>query len=158
MSLSNSKSVTFAHYTQDQIKSLKDAFQLIDDNGDGTISNIDLDKIWQALGKKLTQDEITNMLSQQDNGELTFPAFLSVMSSSLGSMPDQSYIKDALQIFSKEGDLELSCDADELKEYLEMTGFIGENLFEKLLGNFISQSITGQRIFKGRRFLEAVGE
>ncbi|AGO12088.1 AaceriAEL280Wp [[Ashbya] aceris (nom. inval.)] len=158
MSLSNSQSVNLSQYTQEQIKTLKDAFQLLDEDGDGAISAQDLDKIWQSLGKKMSSEEIAEMLARSEMEQVTFPAFLSLMSGSLGALPDEGDIRDALELFSRTDDADLNCDAGELREYLRMSGFAVDEAFERLLRSFVAQSVTGQQLFKGKRFLDAVSE
>ncbi|AMD22462.1 HHL308Wp [Eremothecium sinecaudum] len=158
MTLADNTAAEFSQFTQLQIKTLRDAFQLIDDDGDRVISEQDLGKFWQVLGKKPSDDEIKSMLDMGNGCNLTFPVFLSIMSNSLGLLPAENDICEALKIFCKEDDFELNCDIKELKEYVSMAGFSQSDNFDKLVESFTYQTITGEQVFKGKRFLETIGE
>lgn len=157
MPLQNSTSVTFSQFTQQQIKKLRDAFQLIDHDGDGSISIQDLDKMFQNIGKKADREQLEQMLEQGD-GDLSFPGFLSVVGESFCELPEEEEIVKALRVFSGSDSSELNVNVDELEEYLRSVGMNNEKELEKVLKNFTSQQVSGERVFKGKKFLETVGE
>lgn len=156
MSLDTSDSGVFTRFTQIQIKKLKEAFQLIDMDNDDKISKSDLKQIYQDLGKNIDDLILDQMLSNEGGG-LTFPAFLLLMSRTIGEMPEDEQVKNALQVFSEEND-ELNCNVSELKMYLYNSGFTDENELEKVLKHFSFRDLSGEEKFKGRKFMETIGE
>lgn len=158
MNMADSMSIKFLEFSKTQIKTLHDAFQLLDEDGDGIISEQDLGMICDSQGTKLSKEELDQILQVNEGTTVTFPAFLSIMSNSLGSFPPEGTVRDALQLFSKDDDNNLECDADELRQYFEMLGYGTKTDFDTFLKDFLYQPISGMRVFKGKRFLETIGE
>lgn len=154
--MNKSESVSFSQFTQDQIRRLKAAFQLLDDNGDGIISDDDLSKIFKGLGREKNLEEIKTMLSETCEGDITFPAYLSLMSKSLGELPESDEIREALAVFSK--DSEMLCNTDDLVKCLQTVGLKDIDKLERVLTYFSSTQVSGERVFKGAKFLNTISE
>ena len=69
--------------TESQMNGIKDAFELFDTDGDGSISVKELGKVIRSLGQNPTDMEIMNIISKADtnrNGTIEFDEFVSMMS------------------------------------------------------------------------------
>ncbi|KAL6947436.1 hypothetical protein ACO0RG_000010 [Hanseniaspora osmophila] len=169
--MNSSKSTTFSDFSATQIKQLKEAFEIIDDDGDGYISKQDLKKIFAGLNLKnegtKIDDETTikEMFAEFDDADsITYPQYLSLMGSLLGDFPERGDIETAMGTFCTStkqlGEKDLnSIDYNELVKYLKLAGFDDEDEIHKALKNFSAESkVTGQKIFKGEKFLETITE
>jgi len=86
-----SSSVQFAdmekRIDEEQLAECKEAFFLLDKDGDGTISAEELGEVMRSLGKNLTQAELQCMIDDvgaDGTGTVSFPVFLSLMSGNMG--------------------------------------------------------------------------
>ncbi|KAL6950730.1 hypothetical protein ACO0QE_000011 [Hanseniaspora vineae] len=169
--MNSSKSTTFSDFSASQIKQLKEAFEIIDDDGDGYISKQDLKKIFDGLnskneGAKTDSDTvIKEMFAEFDQADsITYPQYLSLMGSLLGDFPERADIETAMGAFctsTKElGEKDLnSIDYNDLVKYLKLAGFSDEEEIHKALKNFSAENkVTGQKVFKGEKFLETITE
>lgn len=67
---------------RDSKEELSKAFRIIDQDGNGKISNIDIQRIAKELGVNLTLDEIQDMVQEADrngDGEIDFDEFIRMM-------------------------------------------------------------------------------
>lgn len=65
-----------SHLTEEQ-----EAFSLFDEDGDGTITTVELGTIMQSLGQDPTEAELQDMINEMDadgNGSINFPEFLTM--------------------------------------------------------------------------------
>lgn len=158
--MQNSESLTFSHLTQIHINKLKDAFQMIDHDGDGTISQNDLSEMFHSIGKQMSDAQVQKMLQNEKSergNSITFPEFLSLMSSTIGEFPEENEIADGLKNLS--GNDELQISMEELLIYLREAGFQNpEKEFEKILKEYSSNHQTGEKVFKGKQFLNTISE
>ncbi|AQZ18843.1 MLC2 (YPR188C) [Zygosaccharomyces parabailii] len=159
--MSDKDSLAFSKLSQTHIKRLKDAFQMIDDDGDGAISQNDLDKVFRSVGKQMKLDELQEMISTDggDNNEgVTFPEFLSIMGASMGKYPEDTEIVSCLKVLA--GTDELNVPLDELLFYLKEAGFTdAEKEFERLFREFTpDQGLNGGKMFKGKQFMNTISE
>ena len=68
--------------TPKQIEEFKEAFQLFDKDGDGTISTKELGPLLRSLGQNPDEDEIVDMIDEVDvdgSGSIDFVEFLHLM-------------------------------------------------------------------------------
>ncbi|KAH3902434.1 related to Myosin light chain 2 [Saccharomycodes ludwigii] len=169
--MNHSKSTTFSDFSQSQIKKVKDAFQIIDEDGDGTITEPDLLKLYEGLGKADSVEDIKKML-EPFNGSVTFTNFLSLMGQLVGDMPEENEIIEAFKVFGEhdtktENDSfvgagnadQLNVDYDELIAYLKIVGFDKDEDINRALKNFVTvNKLTGKSTFKGEKFLAIISE
>ena len=69
--------------TSEQIAELKEAFQLFDRDGDGTISTDELGIVLRSIGQNPTEKQIEDMIAEVDednNGYCEYDEFLLLMS------------------------------------------------------------------------------
>lgn len=151
----------FSKLTQTHIQRLKDAFQTIDDDGDGAISQKDLDRIFRSVGKQSNPEQLQSMLSTsnaKDGDGVTFPEFLSIMGEAMGKYPEDTDIVNCLKILSDNNELDVPVDG--LLIYLKGAGYANpEKEFEKLFREFTSdQDFAGKKVFKGKQFMNTISE
>ena len=68
--------------TDDQIVEFKEAFSLIDKDGDGSITTNELGMVLGLLGQNPTEVELEDLINEVDangNGTIDFPEFLTMM-------------------------------------------------------------------------------
>ncbi|KAJ2449340.1 hypothetical protein EV183_004949 [Coemansia sp. RSA 2336] len=68
--------------TSEQIEELREAFELFDKNGDGTISATELSQVMKQMNQNPTQQEINDMIGEVDedgNGTIEFDEFVTMM-------------------------------------------------------------------------------
>lgn len=61
---------------------MREAFQIFDSDGNGTISSDELRQIMANLGEKLTDEEIDDMVKEADidgDGEINYEEFVQMM-------------------------------------------------------------------------------
>jgi len=71
---------------EDPDRELKDAFEVFDTDGNGTISKSELKQLMSNLGQNLTDEELNAMMDEADtdgNGEIDFNEFKHMMVSEL---------------------------------------------------------------------------
>lgn len=160
--MESSKSITFNQLNQDYISKLKDAFQMIDDDGDGIIQHNDLKKILQNVGKNVADEDVENMLKKANGSDsgISFPEFLSLMSSTTGEFPEEEELIECLQNISDVQDSNMNITIDTLIKQLKEAGFENpEEEFDKIFKTFSSkQQTTNQILFKGQQFLNTISE
>ena len=125
MEISNKK------LSRDRIDELKEAFDLFDENGNGSISIQELSQIFKSIGYFPSLDELRDMLNEDDKDEnlqeekndLTFKEFLNLMNNKSRDDDLRRELKEAFKILDKDGHGLI--DITELKEV--MLSF-GENL------------------------------
>eukprot|EP01096_Ripella_sp_DP13-Kostka_P014652 TRINITY_DN6693_c0_g1_i1.p2 TRINITY_DN6693_c0_g1~~TRINITY_DN6693_c0_g1_i1.p2 ORF type:complete len:185 (+),score=81.30 TRINITY_DN6693_c0_g1_i1:78-557(+) len=110
--------------TNDQYKELKEAFSVIDRDGDGEITTNELKVVLQSMGlTKVTETEIAQMISDVDtdrNGTVNFSEFLTMMHKKMRTADEEQEIRAAFNVFDKNGDGMIS--AAELRHVLTNLG------------------------------------
>lgn len=159
--MSDKDALAFSKLSQTHIKRLKDAFQMIDDDGDGAISQNDLDKVFRSVGKHMKPEQLRDMLSVEDEqgGEgVTFPEFLSIMGENIGKYPEDTEVVNCLKVLADNE--ELNVPLNELLFYLKEAGFSNaEEEFERLFKEFTpDQGLSGEKMFKGKQFMNTISE
>lgn len=159
--MENSNSLHFDRLTQRQINKLKDAFQLIDEDGDGNIGRSDMVKMLASLGQKVTTDDVGKMfkeLRDENDAYISFPEFLALMSESICEFPQEDELKECFGIISQNKDLDLP--TDKLIRLLEEAGFKNpEEEFKRILATFsANQQLDGSRNFKSNQFIDSLND
>ncbi|KAG0661759.1 hypothetical protein C6P45_001264 [Maudiozyma exigua] len=155
--MDHSKSLNFSQLSQDHITKLKDAFQMIDQDGDGTISKKDLQEILTSMGKGNSDEEINKMLNGKEG--VSFPEFLSLMSELSGEFPEEEELRECLRNLAQEQG-SLIIPLDDLIQALKTAGFSNpEEQFAKIFKTFTTtQKITSTKVFKGDSFLGTISD
>jgi len=123
-------------HSEEQVAEYKEVFNLFDKNGDGAISVEELGRIINALGMKLTDMELQDMINEigTDGGEvIDFQQFVSLMGRQSGDK--ETEIREAFKIFDRDGDGRIS--ANELKEVMLN---MGEKIGDKEIADIIKEA------------------
>lgn len=92
--------------TPDQIREIKEAFHVFDNNGDGCITATELKKLVTSLGYNITEAELMDMMNQIDsdgNGAIDFPEFLALMTKNLEDCDPEDILLESFKVFDRDG-------------------------------------------------------
>ena len=118
-------------YTEEQLAEYREAFNLLDKNGDGAISAMELNRVMKSLGINFSELDLQEVLQEIDmdgNGSIDFNSFLKLMTRQISSDDKDRDIKEAFKVFDKNGDGLIS--SAELNEVMTS---LGEKLSEREL-------------------------
>lgn len=96
----------FAMFQQDQIAEFKEAFNLIDQDGDQVINKSDLIKMFESLGKFPTDEELNAMLSEAPGNppsSINFTIFLTMFGQKMMGTDPEDVIANAFGCFDDDG-------------------------------------------------------
>merc|ERR1712137_518746 len=130
---------TIMSLTQDQKDEMREAFQLFDKDGDGTISTAELGTAMRALGQNPTEKELQEMIAEVDgdgSGSIDFEEFCEMMAKRYaeGGDPEQE-MREAFAIFDKDGSGTIT--ADELRQVMMN---MGEKLSKEEVDDMIREA------------------
>ncbi|XP_057810570.1 probable calcium-binding protein CML13 [Salvia miltiorrhiza] len=90
--------------TDDQIASMKEAFNLFDADSDGKIATSELEILMRSLGGNPTQAQLKSIITQEKlTAPFDFQRFLDLMSKHMKVEPFDKQLRDAFQVLDKEG-------------------------------------------------------
>lgn len=164
---------SFSQLNTSQIRKLKEAYYLIDNDGDGCISFSDLkamlvslgmNKInyleissitYKNLGSSCSDEYIKNMLAEMPR-PLTFSSFLTMMSETLGKVTPASDLINAFMIFEEEnsslgntGSNPYRIKVEELKDLLYKSGMKEGDINTCLNSFYKSGGLEGNWFYYG---------
>ncbi len=93
---------SFPSFTEDEIEELREAFNLFDTEGRGTINPKDLKGAMQSLGFETKNPIIYNIIAEMDTGSdegITFDSFLNTLAAKLGDRQSQEGIGRIFELF-----------------------------------------------------------
>ncbi|EDO19251.1 hypothetical protein Kpol_1050p111 [Vanderwaltozyma polyspora DSM 70294] len=154
--MDSSTSVNFNVLSSELIDRLKVAFQMIDDDGDGSITKEDLKKTFKTLGVTIGENELDGMLNSGGVGEeVSFPEFLRVMSGSFEQFSSKKELEDSFKNISSESDGNVS--QQELTMHLKEAGFQdAESQFSEITKHYGGGDKKNGK-FKSELFLNSIG-
>ncbi|OLY84822.1 Protein arginine N-methyltransferase 3 [Smittium mucronatum] len=109
--------------TDEQIAEFKEAFQLFDKDGDGSVTTQELGIVMRSLNQNPSDAELADMINEIDadgNGTIDFPEFLTLMARKMKDTDTEEEIKEAFKVFDKDGNGYIS--AAELKHVMTSLG------------------------------------
>ena len=92
--------------TEQQIAEFKKAFSLFDEDGNGSITIMELRTVKRSLGQNHTEEEIEEMINEFDadgNGTIDFTEFLTMMAPKTKENNSEGDIRATFQVFDKDG-------------------------------------------------------
>ncbi|KAL5269270.1 hypothetical protein ACHWQZ_G002924 [Mnemiopsis leidyi] len=107
--------------TDTQVNMFRDIFNMYDKDGNNTIDCSELKLILEELGYECSTEEVMHVISKFDintTGTIDFNEFLSLVGDWMSN--DENQIRDAFEVFDKEGNGYLSLE--QLKRALTMYG------------------------------------
>lgn len=116
------------------VRELKEAFTLIDKDGDDVISDMDLHEVLVSLGQTPDPQEIRAMLQEMPS-PVTLSAFLTNMATHLSVVSGKEDMLRAFQAFETNGQV----DCTELRSALIDQGMSGSDV-DMVLSRFTKQS------------------
>jgi len=124
--------------TEEQLPEYKEAFSLLDKDGDGTITTKEVGTLMRSLGQNPTESELQDMINEVDpdkNGTVDYPEFLTMITRRLKDTDSEEECKNAFKDFDKNGNNYIS--AAELKH--TMTD-MGEKLTDEEVDEMIREA------------------
>ncbi|OWF56441.1 Calmodulin [Mizuhopecten yessoensis] len=124
-----------AELTEQQLQECREAFELFDKDGDGTVTTEELATVMRTMGQNPTDAAVEEMIREVDkdgNGSVDFEEFIGLMTSYLQGKDPEAELRESFQVFDKDGNGFIS--AAELR--LVMT-----NLGEKLTDEDVDEMI-----------------
>eukprot|EP01038_Epipyxis_sp_PR26KG_P009991 gene9991-13443_t len=88
--------------TQEEIAEFREIFNLVDKDGGGTITKVELAELMETLGIDASPEEIDQMISEIDqdgNGDIDFEEFVIVMSRKVNASYTADQVKTAFKVF-----------------------------------------------------------
>lgn len=93
----------FAMFDQTQVQEFKEAFNMIDQDRDGFISQEDLKDMLASLGQMMSDSELEAMIKEAP-GAINFTMFLTLMGEKLNGTDPEEVIRNAFKCFDPSGD------------------------------------------------------
>ena len=115
--------------TDEQIAEFKEAFQIFDKDGDGSITTKELGTVMRSLGQNPSDDEIRQMIIDVDEDKsetIDFKEFLGLMAKKMKENDSEDELIEAFKVFDRDGNGKIS--AHELR-YVMLSS--GEDLTEQ---------------------------
>ncbi|KAG5181620.1 hypothetical protein JKP88DRAFT_257924 [Tribonema minus] len=88
--------------TAEEVAEFREIFSLVDRDGGGTITKVELGDLMDTLGIEATAEEIELMVAeidQDNNGEIDFQEFVAVMSRKVNASYTPEQVKGAFKVF-----------------------------------------------------------
>jgi Ca2+-binding EF-hand superfamily protein len=114
-------------FEQSQVQEFKEAFGLMDQDRDGTISVDDLKEVYNSLGKAPKEAELKAMV-EEAAGPINFTMLLTLFGDRLNGTDDESVILNAFKLFDPSASGHI--DKKTLKDMLVHEGKPDERLTE----------------------------
>ena len=134
--------------TPEQIQSYRQAFDIIDKNGDGLITTEDLASLLKSAGQNPTDAELNEMIRSADadgTGNVDFPEFLVLMAKQVQNL-DDNVLQTAFKTFDRDGDGYIS--PDELGQFLKEMDMDSSAQTVRSLIKEVSKAKNGKISFK----------
>ncbi|CAF1039922.1 unnamed protein product [Adineta ricciae] len=92
----------FSMFDQKQVQEFKEAFNLMDQDRDGTVSLDDLKEVYASLGKSPKETELKSML-EEGQGPVNFTTLLTLFGDRLNGTDEENVILNAWKNFDQDG-------------------------------------------------------
>lgn len=124
--------------TDEQKQEIREAFDLFDTDGSGTIDAKELKVAMRALGFEPKKEEIKKMIADIDkdgSGTIDFEEFLSMMTSKMGERDSREEILKAFKLFDDDNTGKIS-----FKNLKRVAKELGENISDEELHEMIEEA------------------
>ena len=116
---------------EEELEEYRDAFNLFDKDGSGTITTNEFIKVLKNLGQKVSKEEaakITEDLDSDKSGEVEFEEFVSYMIKLKGDeeLSEEEEVIRAFEVFDANGDGHITCN-----EFSYILCNLGDDRFSK---------------------------
>ena len=92
--------------TEEQIAEFKEAFQIFDKDGDGSITTKELGTVMRSLGQNPSEEELKVMIEDVDadgSGTIDFKEFLGLMARKMKETDTEEELIEAFKVFDRDG-------------------------------------------------------
>lgn len=137
--------------SDEQVAEFREAFNLFDKDGDGSITTMELGTVMRSLGQNPTEGELQDMINEVDydeSGTIDFDEFLQMMARKMRDTDTTEELKEAFKVFDKDGNGFIS--ASELRHVMKS---LGERLTDEEVDEMIKEADLdgdGQVNYEGR--------
>jgi len=122
------------------VQEFKEAFDIFDVDGGGTITAEELGDVMRSLGQKPTRAQLEAMVNEIDadgDGAIDFPEFLTMMLRKMNEGDPEKELRDVFMVFDKDQSGTIS--AEELRNVMRV---IGEKLTDQEIEDAIKLADT----------------
>ncbi|XP_024052807.1 caltractin-like [Terrapene carolina triunguis] len=141
--------------TEEQKQQLREAFDLLDTDGTGTVDVKDLKVSIRALGYEPKKEEMKKIVSEVDkegSGKINFDSFLYAMTQKMSEPESREDILKAFKLFDDNGTGKIS-----FQNLKRVAGEIGENLTDEELQEMIDEAdVDGDGEVNEQEFLRII--
>ncbi|KAF9244505.1 hypothetical protein BU15DRAFT_41713 [Melanogaster broomeanus] len=141
----------FSLFQAPQIQQFKEAFQLIDHDKDGWVTESDLREIFSSLGIPPSKRMLDDLLSSRpgkspsagssyDETRINFTMFLTMMSERLFEFDPEAELREAFECFD-EGDTGM-VKVEEMRKWMSE---VGERMDQQEIDKFLKSSFTDRQ-------------
>ncbi|XP_056685634.1 caltractin-like [Spinacia oleracea] len=134
--------------TQQKRQEIKEAFELFDTDGSGTIDTKELNVAMRALGFEMTEEQINQMIADVDkdgSGAIDFDEFCHMMTAKIGERDTKEELMKAFRIIDQDNNGKISpVDIQRIAKEL------GENLTDREIQEMIEEA---DRVFYQQVFI-----
>jgi calmodulin len=131
---------SWPYLTRAQVQEFKEAFDIFDVDGGGTITAEELGDVMRSLGQKPTRAQLEAMVNEIDadgDGAIDFPEFLTMMLRKMNEGDPEKELRDVFMVFDKDQSGTIS--AEELRNVMRV---IGEKLTDQEIEDAIRLADT----------------
>jgi calcium-binding protein CML len=124
--------------TQQKRQEIKEAFELFDTDGSGTIDAKELNVAMRALGFEMTEEQITQMIADVDkdgSGAIDFDEFVHMMTAKIGERDTKEELQKAFHIIDQDNNGKIS-----IADIKHIAKELGENFTDKEIQDMIEEA------------------
>ena len=139
--------------TEEQFAEFKEAFQIFDKDGDGSITTKELGTVMRSLGQNPSDEEVRQMIEEVDEDKsetIDFKEFLGLMARKMKETDAEDELLEAFKVFDRDGNGKIS--AHELR-YVMLSS--GEDLTEQDIQEMVMEAdIDGDGFIDYQEFVK----
>ena len=139
--------------TEEQIAEFKEAFQIFDKDGDGSITTKELGTVMRSLGQNPSDEEVRQMIEEVDEDKsetIDFKEFIGLMARKMKETDAEDELLEAFKVFDRDGNGKIS--AHELR-YVMLSS--GEDLTEQDIQEMVMEAdIDGDGFIDYQEFVK----
>lgn len=131
---------SWPYLTRAQVQEFKEAFDIFDVDGGGTITAEELSEVMRSLGQKPTKEQLYAMVAEMDadgDGAIDFAEFLTMMLRRMNEGDPEQELRDVFAVFDK--DQSGTINAEELRSVMRV---VGEKLTDQEIDDAIRLADT----------------
>ncbi|PON39800.1 Parvalbumin, partial [Parasponia andersonii] len=124
--------------TQQKKQEIKEAFELFDTDGSGTIDAKELNVAMRALGFEMTEEQINQMIADVDkdgSGAIDFDEFVHMMTAKIGERDTKEELMKAFHIIDQDNNGKIS-----VSDIKRIAKDLGENFSEEEILDMIEEA------------------